>query len=296
MVKYQQTEFEGVKALSVSNGIAELIIPTDMGIRIMSYSLKGGSNIFKVYSEHFAALSQPGWQLYGGHRVWHSPESKPRCYEEENLPLEQCQQTAEGLLLTQVTDDAAKVQKQMLISLAPDSAEVTVKHSITNRGEWPIKLSVWALSVLKSGGICAIEVPEKFMQLLPDRAITLWPYARLNDKRVYWGDRVIALLQDSAASEPFKYGTLAAKGKAVYLNDGVLFTKAFEADEFAKYPDRGCNFEAYTNAEMLECESLSPLTVLDSGQTATHTEKWNLQRYLHNVDLHDEVSILKLFK
>ncbi len=45
-----------------------------------------------------------------------------------------------------------------------------------------------------------------------------------------------------------------------------------------RYPDFGCSFETFTNAEILELETLGPLTRLRPGETVTHTEHWNLHR------------------
>ena len=44
----------------------------------------------------------------------------------------------------------------------------------------------------------------------------------------------------------------------------------------ATYPDFGCNVELFTNADMLEVESLAPLVTLDPGQETEHVERWFL--------------------
>ena len=44
----------------------------------------------------------------------------------------------------------------------------------------------------------------------------------------------------------------------------------------AEYPDGGCSTELYTCHFMLEVESLSPLYTLKSGESAEHTENWEL--------------------
>ena len=55
-----------------------------------------------------------------------------------------------------------------------------------------------------------------------------------------------------------------------------LFIKTFDYVEGEKYPDLGCNFETFTNNEMLEIESLSPLKTLAPGESVSHTEHWYL--------------------
>jgi hypothetical protein len=49
-------------------------------------------------------------------------------------------------------------------------------------------------------------------------------------------------------------------------------------DPGASYPDFGCNAEFFTNARMLELETLSPLTTLAPGATLRHEEHWYLYR------------------
>jgi hypothetical protein len=39
----------------------------------------------------------------------------------------------------------------------------------------------------------------------------------------------------------------------------TLFVKRYAYDPTAEYPDMGCNTEVFTNADMLELETLSPL-------------------------------------
>ncbi len=51
---------------------------------------------------------------------------------------------------------------------------------------------------------------------------------------------------------------------------------AIEFDEHARYPDLGCNFETFTNEEMLEVEALGPLVDLGPGASTSHTEHWQL--------------------
>ncbi|HQQ00974.1 MAG TPA: hypothetical protein PLY86_21170, partial [bacterium] len=42
------------------------------------------------------------------------------------------------------------------------------------------------------------------------------------------------------------------------------------------YPDMGCSLETFTNNEMLEFETLSPLWRILPGETVEHVEQWRL--------------------
>jgi hypothetical protein len=65
-------------------------------------------------------------------------------------------------------------------------------------------------------------------------------------------------------------------GWVAYLNQNTLFVKRFKYDENKTYPDQGCNFETFTNEEMLEIETLGPLVNLAPGRAVELTEQWEL--------------------
>ncbi|HPQ14376.1 MAG TPA: hypothetical protein PLP04_04055, partial [Bryobacteraceae bacterium] len=65
---------------------------------------------------------------------------------------------------------------------------------------------------------------------------------------------------------------------AAYLLGTDLFLKQTTADPARTYPDFGCSFETFTNNEMLEIETLGPLTKVEPGKAAEHTERWSLHK------------------
>jgi hypothetical protein len=115
----------------------------------------------------------------------------------------------------------------------------------------------------------------------PNQMLVLWPFFDFRDPRWKFGSQFITLKQDPKRG-PTKIGLAHRQGWVAYLNQGTLFVKhvPYEADK--TYPDRGCNFETFSNEEMLEIESLGPLVQLGPGQTATLTERWEL---VPNVDM-----------
>jgi hypothetical protein len=58
----------------------------------------------------------------------------------------------------------------------------------------------------------------------------------------------------------------------------TVFVKQFDFDPEAEYPDGGCNTEVFTNAEMLELETLSPMTLLPPDGVLEHRERWSLHQ------------------
>jgi hypothetical protein len=78
------------------------------------------------------------------------------------------------------------------------------------------------------------------------------------------------------AGGPTKLGLAHGQGWVGYLNGGTLFVKRFAHQDGAPYPDGGCNYETFTNQDMVEVESLGPLVRLAPGQAVEHTERWEL--------------------
>ncbi|HEV3164161.1 MAG TPA: hypothetical protein VGZ22_09025, partial [Isosphaeraceae bacterium] len=75
---------------------------------------------------------------------------------------------------------------------------------------------------------------------------------------------------------PTKLGLAHQMGWIGYFDAGTLFVKRFEYQEGKPYPDGGCNFETFTNEDMLEMESLGPVVRLAPGEAVEHTERWEL--------------------
>jgi hypothetical protein len=98
----------------------------------------------------------------------------------------------------------------------------------------------------------------------------------MTDPRWHWGTKYVMLSQDPKAQSPQKGGVMAADGWAAYARAGHLFVKRFRYVEGARYPDLGSSVEAFTNADMLELETLGPLVHLPPGGTVEHVEHWHL--------------------
>jgi hypothetical protein len=88
----------------------------------------------------------------------------------------------------------------------------------------------------------------------------------------------VILGQDRLASAPQKVGFVVTDGWAAYARDGHLFVKKFSYFEGERYPDFGCSVEVFTDADMLELETLGPLARLQPGDTVEHIEHWFLFR------------------
>lgn len=276
-VSIVKKEYKGWKnCIEMSNGIVDLIATTDVGPRIIRFGFVGQQNEFCEVEDQVGTTGGNEWKIYGGHRLWHSPEHKPRSYEPDNSPIDY-REIENGIILSQPVEPWAQIKKEIEVTLSPDKAKVFLVHRLTNKGAWSVKLAAWALTVMAPGGKVIIPQVSRDTGLLPNRMISLWPYTKLNDHRVYWGAKYITVQHDSKAEGPFKIGIPNEDGWAAYANHGNLFVKQFDFVPGAIYPDfSASSFETYTCDFMTEVESLSPLTELEPDQSIEHRETWSL--------------------
>jgi hypothetical protein len=71
-----------------------------------------------------------------------------------------------------------------------------------------------------------------------------------------------------------KFGVSNRQEWCGYLRNGEMLLKRFPWQPEARYPDEGCNNEIFTNADMLELETLGPLSTLCPGKSIEHGEAW----------------------
>jgi hypothetical protein len=125
--------------------------------------------------------------------------------------------------------------------------------------------------------------------LEPTNPLVMWAFTHLDDPRWRLSRKYLVLRQDANNTNPQKLGTYNRHTWGGYLLNGELFVKRYEAvGAPADYPDFGCSFETFTNAEILELETLGPLTTLAPGQSASHTERWSAHRNVNVTTWTDE--------
>jgi hypothetical protein len=276
--------------IRLSNGTVELIATTDVGPRIIRFGLVGKDNEFFEDPQQMGKTNSSEWLAFGGHRLWVAPEAKPRSYFPDSQPVKSVQQ-AGTLRLIQPVESSNGMQKEIEITLAPSGSHVTVLHRLTNHNLWDVDVAPWALTVMHPGGKAIFpqepysphpDIPDTPGQVidkrfyLPTRTLVLWSYTNLHDPRWVFTDKYLLLKQDAAATRPQKIGLSNRQNWAAYLRGGHLFVKKTTYQEGATYPDHGCNFETFTNAAMLELESVGPLAKLPPEGSLTHQEDWYL--------------------
>lgn len=264
----------------ISNPDASVIVSSDFGPRILSYSLNDSENILGWHPDAAVETELGTWRPYGGHRLWIAPENMPLSYAPDNEPIESVEKSELSIRLKGPVD-AAGVEKEMLMTLDEAGSAVEVEHRITNHDE-AREMSAWTLTIMAPGGEAfipnepsALYGPET---LLPIRTLTLWPYTDLTDPRWTFHKNGIALRVDASSDAPQKIGVLNKQGWAEYRVGNVTFRKSFDFSEDARYPDMNSNTEIYTAGSFVEVESLSPLTTLGENESLDYRERWQLER------------------
>lgn len=262
----------------LSNQDIELIVTADVGPRIIRFGFIGQKNMFKEYPDQLGKTESEAWMIFGGHRLWHAPEAKPRSYYPDIDPVH-VQEIENGMVVTQKPEPTTGIQKQIEITLSPDRPEVFLRHKLINHNLWAIETAPWALSVMAPGGVAILTLPQRGPHpenILPTSSLTIWPYTNLSDPRWILGYRYILLNQDPNMTAPQKIGVYSPDGWAAYANHNCLFVKQVPLQFDGIYPDMGVNFEVFTNGDMLELESLGALESIPPKGLIEHQEHWTL--------------------
>jgi len=259
-------------------GDIELIVTLEVGPRVLSFGFVGGPNELCQYERHRGLKGGSEYRSYGGHRLWVSPELQHITYEPDNDDV-QTRESDEGWVFSTPLGHVG-IERSIEVIPVPERHAFRLVHRLTNHREDPFECAPWCVTVMAPGGQCLIpQAPyvSHSETFLPARPIVLWPYTRMSDSRLEWGDEVIRVLQ-TGADTPQKIGSFVEQGFIAYANHENLFMKRFDVHPGKVHADFGCNVEVYTRHDMLEVESLGPLVTLNPGETCTHTETWYLMR------------------
>ena len=278
-VKIEKVPYKGwPNCYRMTNGQVEVIVTSDVGPRVIRFRFMGGDNEFKEFPDQVGRTGGKDWVMYGGHRLWHAPEGMPRSYSPDNSPIKVV--SGNGMIRAiQPVEPTTGIQKQIEIRMAERQPYVEVVHRLTNHNLWAVELAPWAMGMMAPGGLATIPLPPSgtHPQML-DAAnpLSVWAYTDLRDKRCTLDFKYISLRQDPKATAPQKIGAGVPDGWSAYCRNGHLFVKKFAFTKGAHYPDFGSSVETFTNAEMLELETVAPLTRLEPGATVDHVERWFL--------------------
>jgi hypothetical protein len=247
----------------------------------MRYGFVGGQNFFREFEDQLGRAGEPDWQARGGHRLWVAPEDPVKSYAPDNGAVDVAL-LDDGLVATEPVEPLTGLEKRIGLRMAPKGTNVEVAHRIRNAGSEPYRLAPWALSMMERGGHGIHGFPPRGTHpemLTPTNPLVMWAFTNLADSRWTLLERYLVLRQDADNPVPQKLGTFNARTWGAYLLNGELFVKRFDAAGGpAEYPDFGCSYETFTNADILELETLGALVTLSPGESLTHTEQWSAFR------------------
>lgn len=290
-VKVEKVEYKGWRnCYRVSNGEVELIVTGDVGPRVIRFAFVGGQNVFKEFAEQLGKSSEDKFQLRGGDRVWKAPEDPVATWAPDNLPVEMTI-TANGLIAKAPVEPRTLLQKEIEVRMASSGTDVTVIHRLTNRSLFPLEYSVWSLTMMAPGGLSITGFPPRGKHpanLEATNPLVMWAYTNLADKRWVFSKKYMTLKQDPNNTDAQKIGLFNPDTWGAYILNNEVFVKRTQAIPGGRYPDFGCSYEAFTNNEFLEIETLGPLTKVLPGKTAEQVEHWSLHRDVQLTALTDE--------
>ena len=265
-----------VEMITLENQCVRLIALANGGPRITGLYYKGGENILAETPELSWEGSAGTYHLVGGHRIWIAPEDPQVCSIPDDTGLK-WNKSGLQLTLTGAMDPITELQKIIEIRLHPNQPTIYLQHRIINHGYKPYELSLWAITMLAPGGTAILPFRSEIadQSRAPDRALVLWPYSSIQDKRLELRDDQI-LIQALPLEDQFKIGQINQCGWVEYHLGNICFRKSFAAPAGQTYPDLGCNVEVYAVKKYIELETLSPLTCLYPGMTCVHEEIWQL--------------------
>lgn len=274
------------RCIFLTNEQIELVITADVGPRVISLRHLDHANMLYQDEAHVGLTGGDEWRAYGGHRLWHSPETFQRTYQPDNQPVDYYRDSGRHVF-TPPFETQTGIQKELVIWFEADSDRVVLEHRLTNRGLWDVRLAPWALTMMAPGGVGILPLPPQVSHeshLLPTFNVTFWGYDRLNDSRFHPEATALLLRQDPAITTPFKIGLgLTPEFRRdgswlAYVRDEVLFVKSFEPsmNDDDSYPDLNSQVEIFVNSYFMELETLAPLQTLKPGATVRHREFWSL--------------------
>jgi hypothetical protein len=274
----------------IANGDVELIITSDVGPRIMRYAFPDQPNLFVEFPHQLGKSGEAVWVPRGGSRIWMAPEDRVRTYTADNVPV---RIRIDGDELTAITpvEPESGLSKEITVRIAVSGTRVEVVHRLTNALDRTQRVAAWVLAMMAPGGMGITGFPPRGTHpevLEPSNPLVMWAFTDLSDPRWRFLKKYLLLKQELGNAVPQKLGHFNKHTWGAYLLGETLFLKQYHADPNAAYPDFGCSYETFTNADVLELETLGPLVDLAPGQTLEHTEHWSLHSNVRVEEWTDE--------
>jgi len=272
----KQIEHQGWNAYELSTGRVRLVVPADIGPRVVHCSIDGGDNLFAELPDQVGGRGESEWCIRGGHRLWHSPEAFGRTYVTDNDPVKIAVE-GESLYIEQPVEQPTGMLKSIRIEAVGEQS-FKLTHRIENKGMWPVEFAAWSLTVMRHGGYAVLPLLPKESHegnLLPKYHLVPWTYTDFSQPAWDFHKDFIGI-DVSKSRVPQKLGISNFPGWSAYWQPSGTFAVYSPVVPGARYPDFGSAFETFHCDWMIELETLSPLRSVDSGDAIEHVEYWGV--------------------
>lgn len=287
------------RCLRVANDKIEVYFTLDVGPRIIKFNCQGYDNMlfndneletFHDVSSVFGEGER--WYIYGGHRMWVSPETMPETYYPDNSPVEYSVTEKDGCTEVTLCPEVQKVNKlqHRIVATVYDSGKMTVDHYLTNKNEFAVKKGIWGITVTDTNGIAVMRQPEIIHEYLPNRKIVYWPHTTMGDDRFLLGHKYVTVLQDHSEGRiQGKIGYTNFDGQIFCFNHDQAFCIEHNSDyENGEYADYNVSSEIYVNKDILELESLGYFSTIEPEQTVSHRETWSVVPFADKPEFNED--------
>ena len=269
-------------AHKLSNGVVELVVTADVGPRILFYGFRDGVNLLHEVAADAGKTGGSEFRLYGGHRLWVSPEIERTYYPDNTrVAVSQHGNATRFTAARETASPGTNLQKELEIELETTGSQVRITQRIRNDDTQPTTLAPWSPTMMGAGGRAILPLSPRIAMdkdhYLPVGVFGIWSFTDFSDPRWMFGTDYVQLRHLTHPQGRFKEqmgGIYNSAGWGAYFRQGYLFVKRAAVISDARYPDFGCNFEVFTNPAFIELETLGPLVELRPGGVAEHVERW----------------------
>lgn len=264
----------------LSNEVVEAIVVPAVG-RVMQFRFVGGEDTFwenRALDGQQPDPSRGEWMNFGGDKCWPSPQSDWPAITGRYWPPPVAFDTApsaatidgDTLTLTTSIDAEYGVKVTRRISLAPGSAEMTIRTTYHKLKGEPVKVAIWAITQVRD--------PQRVFVLLPEQPLFKGGFNQMTGPEPFdlqRHPRMISLRRHP--SEKLKIGTDSES--LLWLGETAALRIA-STREPGTYPNTGSSAEVYTDAPdpYVELETTGALATMKVGDMIEKTNTYTLYK------------------
>lgn len=275
-----EMEYENFgRCVRITNGIIDCIVSIEIGPRILRLGLVGEKNIlfidtnrkYQRTAEEVSATPDKNtiYYLYGGHRL--QIRQLPQIDFPDNSPVIYSA-PAEGVIFTAPKLKKREIQLSYEIIMGKDASDIMIVHAAKNCSKETLLFGLSPATLVEGGGVAVIPQNQQAQTGQPSKTLNLWPDTDVNDRRILYGNRFLAVRQELGNESPLRIGTNNYPGWIAYAGNGFTLVKRFVANPQAAYPDSGSSAEISLTPDYAELSTLSPMYQVEPGETIKHVE------------------------